>query len=137
MCCAHEKLDKLSPIYATLFLREFLVFIFVRLVMYTTFSMIFFFCATFFNLRPMKQRKLLIGNEWEFRSKHGSYGKFLLADINKLLSSRHFYKLVVQNKVRIIFNQIIICLVLQFSFFSLLFTFEDFPNVISWYDSRT
>ena len=44
-----------------------------------------------FNLRHLKQRKILIGNEWENRNKRGSYSKFLVADINKFLSSLYFY----------------------------------------------
>ena len=53
----------------------------------------------FFNLRHLKQRKILIGNEWENRNKRGSYSKFLVADINKFLSSLYsycYYKLSVK-----------------------------------------
>ena len=35
-----------------------------------------------------------MGNEWEIQNKRGSYGKFLLVDINKFLSSFCIYKLI-------------------------------------------
>ena len=56
-----------------------------------------FFSAIFLNLRHLKQRKLLIG---KIRSKRGSYGQLLAADIKKVLNPIYYYTL----SVKIIFK---------------------------------
>ena len=92
MCCTYEKLLKTWCNLRDIFFAR--IFIIVRLVMCTTFS--FFFSLIFFNPRHLKQRQLLIGNEWKIRSKRESYGQFLKADINKFLNPLYYYKFSVK-----------------------------------------
>ena len=67
--------------YTTFSSRDFLFFIITQLLMYATFSRIFFLRDDIFLPETLfKQRR-----------KHGSYSKFLLAVINEFLSSLYNY----------------------------------------------
>lgn len=102
--------------------RDFLFFVFARILMCVTFIESFF-AHVFWAWGTVKQRKLL--NEWEISNKCGSYSKFLIYLYN--------YKLVSRNNVRIIFSHIIIYMILWIFFFRLSTRFsKSLMSLVGW-----
>ena len=124
---------KFSATYATFSSHDFLFFISAWLLVCTTFSRCFFLYF-FFSAWDIQNKKDSL--EWginEIWNKRGSCSKFLLADINKFLSSLYCYKLV---KKEIIFQRysfiFVIWLILHIFFFLFFCVFKQITNVLDW-----